>query len=274
MNEKMKSVLKVLKTILLVYMGICTFLFTILLIGALVAWLNIGKITSYALNTAVDNYNTEINRFANDYFKGEIPNNHLQFTSIKTQSDGSIAASFTLSNAVISSADTGSFNNKTARQIINDIGMAPRDLPIDINPLSSIIKQKWYIDFLDENGFIAASREVTLAELAQFLSMQVGTIADYTGTPGINETFVTVTRERSNIGAVTAFQILVDGTIIALVNNGNTVQFAVPKGRRTIVVVQSEVGNRSNELTFDAQSTEITFSTTFTASGITIRRTN
>jgi hypothetical protein len=163
--EKFK---KVLKIIFRVYSIICTVLFTLLLIAAIVVWANFGKITGSVLTRVVSSYNTEINTIVSNFFTESIPADILQFQSIQTLSNGSLQASFQLENNAMTGIDISGFQNKSNIEILTELGITSADIPPEVKSILSLVKQTLVLDFKDRNGNLIINREITLEEIADF----------------------------------------------------------------------------------------------------------
>ena len=159
---------KALKIFLRVYSIICTVLFTILLIAAIVVWANIGKITGTVLTSVVNSYNAEINTIVSNFFAESVPSDILQFQSIQTLSNGSLQASFQLENNAMAGIDISGFQNKSNIEILNELGVTSGDISQEVKSILSLVKKTLVLDFKDKNGVTVINREITLEEISSF----------------------------------------------------------------------------------------------------------
>jgi len=164
--EKFK---KVLKIIYRVYSVFCVCVTSLLLIAAIVVWANFGKITGKALEIVVDNFNTEINSVASTFFATAITDNSFKFNSIKTISGGGLQADFTINNNAVSREEIAGYAQKTNEELISEFGITAADIPSEILPFLTTIKQSLVLDFKDNNGNPVLSREITSQEIMELL---------------------------------------------------------------------------------------------------------
>jgi len=167
--EKFK---KVLKVIYRVYSIFCVCVTSLLLIAAIVVWANFGKITGKALELVVDNFNTEINTAVSTFFTTAITDDSVKFNSIKTISGGGLQADFTVNNNAVSKEELASYAQKTNEELLSEFGITAADIPPDILPILSTVKQSLVLDFKDNNGNPVLSREITSEEITRLLGSQ------------------------------------------------------------------------------------------------------
>jgi hypothetical protein len=236
----------------------------------LVIWINFGKITGFALEKVVENFNTEINTAVSGFFAESIDDS-MKFGSIQTVDDGGIRASFVLDDSVISDPSFNSYLRKSNMQIIRELGITASDIPDEIKPLFSLVKQTLYIDFTDSRGNAIISRAVSLAEINEFMNMSAAAQAAEE-----NRILVSVARERVSRGTAVSFYIHIDGTPAAILENGNTIGIPVTPGKHKIRIINQTYGVRSDELEFEAQSADLSFTSGYNAdgAGVFFRRVN
>ena len=160
---------KILKTALKVYAIFSMCIVTILLITAIVVWISFGKITAFAVEKVIDNYNTELNEIVTGYFRTAIPDNSIQFRSLQTISGEGLQASFRVNNNILSGVDINSFQNKTNEEIISELGITINDIPNEIRSLLAITKQALVLDFVDANGNAVINRRISSKEIEELL---------------------------------------------------------------------------------------------------------
>jgi len=165
----METFKKVLKIIFRVYAIFCICVTTLLLIAAIIIWANFGKITGKVLELVVDKYNTEINTAVSTFFTSAITDDSIRFDSIKTLKGGGLQADFTINNNAVSREDLASYAQKTNEELLSEFGITATDIPPDILPLLTTVKQSLVLDFKDNNGNPVLSREITSEEITKLL---------------------------------------------------------------------------------------------------------
>ncbi len=161
---------KVLKAIFRVYSIFCVCVTTLLLIAAIVVWANFGKITGKALEIVVDNFNTEINSVVSTFFDTAITDDSVKFNSIKTLKGGGLQADFTINNNAVSKEELAEYSQKTNEELLSEFGITAADIPPDILPVLSTVKQSLVLDFKDNNGNPVLTREITSEEITKLLN--------------------------------------------------------------------------------------------------------
>jgi len=164
--EKFK---KVLKVIWRVYSVFCVVITSLLLIAAIVVWANFGKITGKVLEFAVDNFNTEINTAVSTYFAAAVTDDSIKFNSIQTVKGGGLQADFTINNNAVSKEEIAGYAEKTNEELLSEFGITAADIPSEILPLLTTVKQSLVLDFKDNNGNPVLSREITSQEIMKLL---------------------------------------------------------------------------------------------------------
>ena len=115
----MSKAKKVLGIILRVYAIFCMCVVTILIIAALITWINFGRITASVVEKVVDNYNYELNEFIHSYFAASVPDDSIQFESLQTIKGGGLQAAFRIDNNALADIDINSFKDKNGNAILN-----------------------------------------------------------------------------------------------------------------------------------------------------------
>jgi len=165
----METFKKVLKVIFRVYSIFCICVTTLLLIAAIVVWANFGKITGKALELVVNNFNSEINSVVSTFFTSAITDDSVRFDSIRTLKGGGLQADFTVNNNAFSREDLASYAQKTNEELLSEFGITAADIPPDILPILTTVKQSLVLDFKDNNGNPVLSREITSEEITRLL---------------------------------------------------------------------------------------------------------
>ena len=160
---------KVLKIMLRVYAIFSMCIVTILIIGGIVVLINFGKITAFAIGKVVDNYNTEINNFISDYFTAAIPDDSIQFESLQTIKGGGLQAAFRLDDKAMADIDINSYKDMSNEEILSELGITAADIPAEIMPLLSTVKETLVLDFKDKNGNAIFNRAISSKELSELL---------------------------------------------------------------------------------------------------------
>ena len=160
---------RILKIILKAYMILCTALFSLLLIAAIIVLINFGKVTSFVIEKAVDNFNTELNSIVSGFFLDSMTDNTIQFESITTIPGGGLQASFTVDNSVVTDFDMNNIQNKTNMELIEEFGITLNDIPLEARNILSMVNQKLVLNFKDGNGNPVINREISSREIAEFL---------------------------------------------------------------------------------------------------------
>jgi len=163
--EKFK---KVLKVIYRVYSVFCVVVTSLLLIAAIVVWINFGRITGRALELVVDNFNTEINSAVSTYFAAAVTDDSVKFNSIQTVRGGGLQADFTIGNNV-SKDEIAGYAQKTNEELLSEFGITAADIPSEILPFLTSVKQSLLLDFKDDNGNPVLSREISSQEIMRLL---------------------------------------------------------------------------------------------------------
>ena len=164
--EKFK---KVLKVIYKVYSIFCAVVTTLLLIAAITVWVNFGRITGKAIEIVVDNFNTEINSAIQSQINSAIPDGSVRFNSIKTIKGGGLQADFTVNTSVITMEEIAGYAEKTNEELLAEFGITAADIPREILPILSTVKQSFVLDFKDSKGNPVLSREITVNEIMKLL---------------------------------------------------------------------------------------------------------
>jgi len=163
--EKFKKVLKVIGR---VYAVFCVVITSLLLIAAIVVWANFGRIAGKALEIVVDNFNPQINSVVSTYFSTAITDDSIKFNSIQTVRGGGLQADFTIGNNVPREELAG-YAEKTNEELLSEFGITAADIPPEILPLLTTVKQSLVLDFKDNNGNPVLSREISSQEIMKLL---------------------------------------------------------------------------------------------------------
>jgi len=161
--EKFKKVLKVIGR---VYTVICVVITSLLLIAAIVVWANFGRITGKVLEVVIDNFNTEINSAVSTYFTTAVTDDSIKFNSIQTVKGGGLQADFTVA---ASKEEIAGYAEKTNEELLSEFGITAADIPLEILPLLTTVKQSLVLDFKDDNGNPVLSREISSQEIMKLL---------------------------------------------------------------------------------------------------------
>ena len=159
---------KALDVFLRVYSIFCMCIVTLLIIIALVVWINFGRIAGFAIGKVVDNYNVELSNTISRFLANAAPDSLLQFQSIRTVEGGGLYLSFVVDDSDLAKVDIDSYQTKTNIEIINDIGITPQDIPDDIRSILAMVRQTLLIEIKDRRGTTVASRNVSSAEISEF----------------------------------------------------------------------------------------------------------
>ena len=160
--EKLK---KILKIALRVYTIFCACVFTVLLIAGITAWVNRGKITAKVIENVVENYNSEINDVISGYFETAAAGNSVKFESIQTVKGGGLQAAFSVNDNM----DLNGYKDKSNEELIAELGLTANDIPDEIKPLLSMVKETLVLDFKDKNGKDVFSRAISTKEIMELL---------------------------------------------------------------------------------------------------------
>ena len=160
---------KVFGIILKVYAVFSMCAVTILIIAALIILINFNKITSFAVEKAVNSFNTELNDLVSGFFSAAEIDNSIRFESIKTIQGGGLQASFIIDSAKMPDLNLIGYHNKTNEQIISDLGIIPDDIPGEVKTLLKMTKQKLVLDFKDTRGIPIIQREISAKEIEELL---------------------------------------------------------------------------------------------------------
>ena len=155
---------KILGIILRVYAVICMSIVTLFLITAMVVLFNFGRITAFAIEKVVDNYNIELNDIISNVFSTSITNKDIKFESIQTVAGGGLQASFSINNSAAAGIDLNNYQNKSNDEIISELGITVDDIPAEIKSLLLITKQTLVLNFKDLNGN-EINRAITAEEI-------------------------------------------------------------------------------------------------------------
>ncbi|MCL2209387.1 MAG: hypothetical protein FWC19_03535 [Treponema sp.] len=164
MNSKLKTALRVYKIF-----SVC--LISILIIAALIIWINIGKITVFALKKTLDNYNTEITEMISDYLASS--GESLGVKSIQVVNEEGVQAlrfDFSFDARDLARVDINSYRNKSSKQIVSELGITPEDIPPQIKSLVQSTKLAVDIYILNDDDNIVFNRRIMPNEIAEFLN--------------------------------------------------------------------------------------------------------
>jgi hypothetical protein len=141
-----------------------------LIIAVLIVWINIGKITVFALGKALDNYETEITELISDYLAASGDSMGVRAIQL-TRQEGvqALRFEFTFDNRDLASVGIRTFPNKTSKQIVTELGITPEDIPDEIKSLVQSTKLAVDIYIYDENDNLAFNRLIMPDEIAEFL---------------------------------------------------------------------------------------------------------
>jgi hypothetical protein len=142
-----------------------------LIIAALIVWLNIGRVTVFAIGKALDRYNTEITELISDFFvtSGE----SMGFRAIQmTEQDGipALRFEFTFDSSDLASVNINSFHNMSSIEIASELGITPDEIPTEIKSLVQSTRLAVDIYIYDENDNVAFNRLIKPEEIADFLN--------------------------------------------------------------------------------------------------------
>ncbi|MCL2185652.1 MAG: hypothetical protein FWB86_07360 [Treponema sp.] len=164
--EKFK---KILKIIYKVYSIFCVILVSLLIIASLVIIINFNKITSYAIEQVVDNYNEGINEMIAGYFESSVTDNSIEFVSFKTVPGGGLQASFNIDKNAIAGVDIANYKDKTNEELITELGITANDIPSEIKSLLLMTKQTLVLDFNDFSGNNVINRVIKPEDIKTLL---------------------------------------------------------------------------------------------------------
>jgi hypothetical protein len=160
---------KVLKIIITVYAIVSMVIVTVLIIGAVVIRANFSRITSFAIEKTVDNFNAEINDIISSHLAVSVKDNSISFESLKTIPSGGLQASFNVDSSALSGIDMQSYQDKSNSEIISDLGITLNDIPQEVITFLKMAGQTLVLDFKDRNGNEIINRALSTKEIEDFL---------------------------------------------------------------------------------------------------------
>jgi len=110
-----------------------------------------------------------VNTAVSTYFASAITDDSIKFDSIKTISGGGLQADFTINDKAVSKEELAGYAEKTNEELLSEFGITVADIPEDILPLLTTVKQSLVLDFKDNNGNPVLSREITYKEIMELL---------------------------------------------------------------------------------------------------------
>ena len=164
MNEKLKKVFRV-------YEIVSVSIISLLIVSALIIWINIGRFTVMAIGAVLDNYNEEVTELISDYFTHT--GQTMGFRAVQmTRQDNVPALSFefTFDTNDLRSVNINSFHNKSSNEIVRELGITPSHIPDEIKSLVQSTKMAVDINIFDENDNLAFKRLIMPNEIADFLN--------------------------------------------------------------------------------------------------------
>jgi len=164
MNEKGKKVLRVYEIF-----SVC--LISLLILTALIIWINFGRITVFAIEKALDNYETEITELVSEYLAASGESMGVRSIQV-TRNEGVQALSFEFSfdTTDLRSVGINTFHNKSSKEIVSELGISPDEIPQEIKSLVQTTKLAVDIYIYDENDNLAFNRLIMPNEIAEFLN--------------------------------------------------------------------------------------------------------
>ena len=166
------------KIILRIYSVFCMVVTTILIIGTIIFFINIGKLSAVAIGQIIDTYNDQVTETASNIIAQTIPDGSVRIKSIATIEGGGIEADFILDENIIPNETMEqiiSYNNMSNQEIIEDLGITPEDIPSEVAVIVSIVRETLILDFEDTQGTPIINRVVTTQEISSFLKTGVMT---------------------------------------------------------------------------------------------------
>jgi len=163
MNSKIKTAFRVYEIF-----SVC--LISLLIVIGLIVWINIGRITVFAVEKALDNYGTEITGIISEFL--ESSDDSMGVKSIQITNEDGVQAlrfDFTFDRMDLASVNINSFPNKNSKEIVTELGITPEDIPPQIKSLVQSTKLAVDIFIFDETDTLAFNRRLTPAEIADFL---------------------------------------------------------------------------------------------------------
>jgi len=163
MNEKLKKVLHVYKII-----SVCVV--SILIIAALIIWINIGRVTVLAIEMALDNYETEITDLLSDYLAASGESMGVRAVQMTNQEGvQALRFDFSFDSRDLRSVGINTFHNKSSQVIVRELGITPEQIPSEIKSLVQSTRLAVDIYIYDENDNLAFNRLIMPNKIAEFL---------------------------------------------------------------------------------------------------------
>jgi hypothetical protein len=166
MNEKLKKILRVYEIFSVCFVSL-------LILAALLIWINIGKITRFAVGKAVDNYNTEITEIISDYLASS--GESMGFRAIQmTKQEGLevLRFEFEVDNRDLIGVDIDSLHNKSSKELASEFGITPDGIPSQAKSLVQSSKMAVDIYIYDWDDNLVFNRLIMPDEIADFLKTE------------------------------------------------------------------------------------------------------
>ena len=156
---------KVLKKIFLVYSWICTALFTLLIIGTIVVFANLGKISAQIAHYAVKNYADTAQSVLSNALVTSFPDGSIQLELLSVNENDELEAVIKIDNNLLPEAEIENYLQMTNAEIIADIGLTLSDIPPNIQNILKTVTEPINIQIKNDRGKIVIKRAITIKEL-------------------------------------------------------------------------------------------------------------
>ena len=163
MNEKAKKVLRVYEIF-----SVC--LISLLILTALIVWINFGRITVFAIGKALDNYDTEITELISDYLAAS--GDSMEIKSIQmTRQEGvqALRFDFMFASRDLQNIGIDTFHNKSSQEIVRELGITPDEIPSEVKSLVQSTRLAVEICIYNEDDNLVFKRLIMPNEIAEFL---------------------------------------------------------------------------------------------------------